>query len=103
MAKTLELAFVMAGKIAPEFMAATKAATTQLAMVEKKTKDIQTAADRRNSVASWKNLTKSAKGFKSALVGVKGEIVGVGKAMAGLIAGNGLLGAMASPNHRPLP
>ncbi len=91
--RTLSLAFELAGKLAPSFIESAKGATAQLKVVQKTAKEIQTKAEMRASMASWKNFTGSVKNAKGALGGVKSELVGIAKAAVGLVAGNGLLGA----------
>ncbi|MCD8349569.1 MAG: hypothetical protein LUC93_03055 [Planctomycetaceae bacterium] len=92
MAKKLELMFAMTGKLAPEFLRAAKSATAELKAVEKSTKDIQKAAERRASVNSWKVWTQSVTGAKSAVGSLKNEMKGLLKIGAGLFASNGLIG-----------
>lgn len=82
----------MTGKLAPDFVKSARTATSELKAVEKGTKDIKKAAERRASANSLKAWTQSVSGVKKSLGGLKGELLGLGKIAAGLFAGNGLIG-----------
>lgn len=61
MAKTLELTFALAGKLAPSFTNATKEAAGQFGLMEKQVKKISAAAQKRKDSDAFKALAKTAR------------------------------------------
>lgn len=100
MSKEMQLNVIMAASVDPSVSASTATMNKQIATVGVATdktnaKQIaaKKAANERFAARSWKDFNKAVKDTGSSLGKVKSEIWGVAKAAAGLVAGNGLLGA----------
>jgi hypothetical protein len=101
MAKTLELAFQLAGKIQSSFTAATQAATGQLTGVHKAAEKVSAAAQKRYDTKALKDLSKAAENAGKAFRGFGSEMYKASRDIAVLVAaGAGIYrGIMASADY----